>query len=61
LAQLKKTGSPEAYISEFERVSLMVMEISKGRLVNFFVEGISEPLWGWVKDYKPTSLQDVVS
>jgi hypothetical protein len=26
-----------------------------------FVEGLSEPLWGWVKAYKPTYLQDVVS
>jgi hypothetical protein len=26
-----------------------------------FVKGLSEPLRGWVKDYNPTTLQDVVN
>jgi hypothetical protein len=34
----------------------MVSYILEGRLVMFFVEGIIEPLWGWVKAYKTTSL-----
>ena len=54
-------GSPEAYISEFQRVVVMVSDISKGRLVMLFVEGLMEPLRGWVKAYKPTSLQDAVN
>jgi hypothetical protein len=61
LAQLKQTGSPEAYISEFQRVVVMVSDISEGHLVMLFVEGIMEPLRGWIKAYKPTSLQDAVS
>jgi hypothetical protein len=39
----------------------MVSDISEGRLVMLFVEGIMEPLRGWVKAYKPTSLQNAVS
>ena len=61
LAQLKQTGSPEAYISEFQRVAVMLSDIPEGRLVMLFVEGLMEPLRGWVKAYKPTSLQDAVN
>jgi hypothetical protein len=39
----------------------MVTGISEARLVILFVEGLSEPLRGWVKDYKSASLQDAVS
>jgi hypothetical protein len=49
LAQLKQTGSPEAYISEFQRVDVMVSDISKGRLLMLFVEGLMDLLRGWVK------------
>jgi hypothetical protein len=61
LAQLKQTGSPEAFISEFQRLAVMVTDISEARLVMLFVEGLTEPLRGWVKAYKPTTLQDAVS
>jgi hypothetical protein len=61
LAQLKQTGSPEAYISEFHRVVVMVSDISEGHLVMLFVEGLMEPLRGWVKAYKPTSLHDAIN
>ena len=39
----------------------MVSDISEGRLVMLFVEGIIEPLRGWFKAYKPSSLQDAVN
>ena len=39
----------------------MVTDISEARLVMMFTEGLAEPLRGWVKAYKPTSLQDAVS
>jgi hypothetical protein len=61
LAQLKQTGSPEAFISEFQRLAVMVTDIFEARLVMLFVEGLTEPLRGWVKAYKPTTLQDAVS
>ena len=37
LAQLKQIGSPKAYISEFQRVVVMVLDVSKGRRVMLFV------------------------
>lgn len=38
----------------------MVTDISEAQLV-MFVEGLSEPLRGWVKAYKPANLQDAIS
>jgi hypothetical protein len=37
-----------------------VTDISEPRLVMLFTEGLTEPLRGWVKAYRPHSLQDVV-
>ena len=60
LAQLRQTGTAEAFISEFQRVALVVTDISEPRLVMLFTEGLTEPLRGWVKAYRPNSLQDAV-
>jgi hypothetical protein len=60
LAQLRQTITTEAFISEFQRVAVAVTDISEPRLVILFIEGITEPLRGWVKAYQPHSLQDVV-
>jgi hypothetical protein len=35
-------------------------DIFKQRLVLLFIEGLLEPLRGWVKDIKPETLQDSV-
>ena len=56
MAQLKQTGSLESFISEFLRLAVMVTDISEACLVMLFVEGLSEPLRGWVKAYKPAIL-----
>lgn len=34
----------------------MVIDILEARLVMLFVEGLSEPLRGWVKGFEPTTL-----
>ena len=49
LAQLKQTGSVEAFISEFQRVAVMVIDVSENMLIMLFNEALTEPLWGWVK------------
>ena len=61
LAQLKQTGRVETFISEFQKVSVMVSDISESRLIMLFTEALSEPLRGWVKAYKPITLQDAIS
>jgi hypothetical protein len=60
LAQLRQTGTSEAFITEFQRVVVAVINISKPRLVMLFIEGLTEPLRGWVKAYRPHTLQDAI-
>ena len=60
LAQLRQTGSADSYISEFHRVAVMVTDITEPRLIMLFTEGLAEPLCGWVKAYKPVTLQDAI-
>jgi hypothetical protein len=60
LAQLRQTGTAEAFISEFQRVAVAVTDISEPRLVMLFTEGLTEPLRGWVKAYRPHTLQDAI-
>lgn len=38
----------------------MSMDVLEHRLVMLFMEGLSKPLCGWVKDLKPTTLHDVI-
>jgi hypothetical protein len=60
LTQLKQTGTTEAYIDEFQRLAVMVQDMSPTRLMMLFTEGLMEPLKGWVKAFKPTSLQEAI-
>jgi hypothetical protein len=60
LAQLKQEGSPDAYITEFQKLAVTVSDISEQRLVMLFIEGLLEPLRGWVKAFKPETLQDAI-
>jgi hypothetical protein len=39
---------------------MKVSDISEHRLVMFFIEGLLEPLHGWVKYFNPETLQDVI-
>ena len=39
----------------------MVNDISEARLIMLFAEGLSEPLRGWVKAFKPITLQDAIT
>jgi hypothetical protein len=60
LAQLRQTGTTEAFITEFQRVAMVVKNISKPRMIMLFTEGITEPLRGWLKAYRPPTLQDAI-
>jgi hypothetical protein len=60
LTQLKQTGTAKAYIDEFQRLAVMVQDMSPIRLMMLFTEGLMEPLKGWVKAFKPTNLQEAI-
>ena len=61
LTRLKKTGSPETYIADFLRVSVMVPDLSTTQRVYMYVEGLAEPLRSLVQSTKPATLQDAIS
>jgi hypothetical protein len=60
LTHLRQTGSLEVYIEEFQRLAVMVQDVSQARLMMLFTEGLMEPLRGWVKAFKPTNLHDAI-
>eukprot|EP00253_Pinus_taeda_P009694 PITA_09694 len=43
LTRLKQTGSPETYIADFLRISVMVPDLSTARRIYMFVEGTRTP------------------
>ena len=61
LTRLKQIGSPETYIADFLRVSVMVPNLSTARRVYMYVEGLAEPLRGLVQSTRPATLQDAIS
>ena len=61
LAQLKQLGTREAYMLKFEKLSIMVSDVSMARLVLFFTEGLTEPLRGVVKFHNPSTLKDAMN
>ena len=56
LAQLRQTGIAEAFITEFQWVAMEVSDISEPKLIMLFTEGLTGPLRGWVKAYRPPTL-----
>lgn len=57
LAQLKQYGSLVASVSKFQRLSVMVTDISERRLIVLFIEGLSNPLCTWIREFDPPTLQ----
>jgi hypothetical protein len=60
LAQLRQIGTIEAFITEFQWVAMAVTDISELKMIMLFTEGLIEPLRGWVKAYRPPTLQDAI-
>jgi hypothetical protein len=57
LAQLRQSGTVKEFITEFQRVAMEVIDISEPRMIMLFIEGLIEPLKGWVKAHRPPTLQ----
>jgi hypothetical protein len=60
LTQLRQNGTAEAFITEFQRAAVAVTNISKPKLILLFTDGLTEPLRGWMKAYRPHTLQDAI-
>jgi hypothetical protein len=57
---LRQTDSIEAFITEFQQKAVVISDISEHRLVMLFTEALIEPLRGWVKAFKPHTLQEAI-
>jgi hypothetical protein len=57
---LRQTDTTEAFNTEFQWVSMAMTDISEPRLIMLFTKGLTEPLRGWVKSYRPPTLQDAI-
>jgi len=60
LAQLRQIGIAESFITKFQQVVMVVTDISEPRLIMLFTKGLTEPSRGWVKAYRPPTLQDAI-
>ena len=58
---MKQVGTPTDYMMEFQKLSVKVADVSMGRLVFLFIEGLDEPLKGFIKSHKTTTLKYVMS
>ncbi|KAH9318122.1 hypothetical protein KI387_019891, partial [Taxus chinensis] len=60
LAQVRKEGMVEEYVVEFERLSIMIMNVTEKRLIVLFIKDLNEPLKGLVRAFDPLSFQEVI-
>ena len=58
---MKQIRTPTDYMMEFQKLSVKVVDVSMGRLVLLFTEGLVEPLKSLFKYHKPTTLKDEMS
>jgi hypothetical protein len=61
LAQLRQTGTAEAFITEFQQVAVVVTDISEPRLIMLFTEGLTKPLRRWVNVMIPSHYARIIT
>jgi hypothetical protein len=60
LAQLKQWGSLETYISEFQKLAMLVTDVFERRILVLFMDGLADPLRGLIKALNPPTLQEAI-
>lgn len=60
LTRLKQSGTMDEYVFEFQRLAVMVLDVSDKRLTFFFIEGLSDSFHGLVRALEPTTLEDAI-
>ena len=58
---MKEVEIPTDSMMEFQKLSVKVADVSMGRLLLLFTEGLHEPLKGLVKSHNSTTLKYVMS
>ena len=60
LSKLKQTKSVNEYIEEFQKVAVMVPNMSEKRIVYLFLDGFEDFVKGLVKHFSPSTLQEAI-
>ena len=60
LSKLKQTKSVNEYIEEFQKVFVMVPNMSEKRIVYLFLDGLEDFVKGLVKAFSPSTLQEAI-
>lgn len=60
LTSLRQLGVVDEYVVEFQRIVVMIHNISKERLTFMFVEGLMDPLQGMVRVSAPTKPDNAI-
>ena len=60
MAHLRQTGHAEAYINEFQRIAVMVPDMTQKRSVMLFIEGLQDMLKGLVRAFQLATLKDAI-
>ena len=56
LSKLKQTKSVNEYIEEFQKVAIMVLDMSEKMIVYLFLDGLEDSVKGLVKAFSPSTL-----
>ncbi len=60
LSKLKQTKSVNEYIEEFQKVDIMVPDMSEKRIVYLFLDSLEDYVKGLVKAFSPSTLQEAI-
>jgi hypothetical protein len=50
----------DSYISDFQNLSMLVIDIFERRLIVLFIDGLFDPLKGWIKAFNSPSFQEAI-
>lgn len=60
LATIRQKTNVADYVEEFQKISMMITNVAEDRIIHFFVKGLSDPIRGWVKAFKPQTVDEAV-
>ena len=60
LSKLKQTKLVNEYIEEFQKVAVMVPDMSEKMIVYLFLDGLEDFFKGLVKAFSPSTLQEAI-
>lgn len=57
---MRQSGAMDKYVAKFQRISMMIHNVSEGRLTFMFLEGLMELLQSMMRVSIPNTLDDAI-